>query len=95
MYSQKKTMGSREEYSVERLKKIFGAFGEVEDVVVQSKKKNKKTINALVVMASKDGTVAAMGVYAETCRILSLFCLREPRRMRFRRVAGEVVILVV
>ncbi|KAK9128952.1 hypothetical protein Syun_017749 [Stephania yunnanensis] len=52
-------VGSREEYSVERLKKIFGAFGKVEDVVVQSKKKKKKrTINDLVFMASNDGTVS-------------------------------------
>ncbi|KAK9164595.1 hypothetical protein Syun_005497 [Stephania yunnanensis] len=52
--------GSVEEYGVERLKEIFGAFGEVEDVVVQSKKK-KRTSNALVVMATKDAAVAAMG----------------------------------
>ncbi|KAK9165046.1 hypothetical protein Scep_000237 [Stephania cephalantha] len=53
--------GSVEEYGVERLKEIFGAFGEVEDVVVQSKKKKKRTSDALVVMATKDAAVAAMG----------------------------------
>ncbi|KAK9129372.1 hypothetical protein Sjap_009859 [Stephania japonica] len=52
--------GGVEEYSVGRLKEIFGAFGEVEDVVIQPKKK-KKTSNALVVMVTKEAAVAAMG----------------------------------
>ncbi|KAI6677544.1 hypothetical protein NL676_038340 [Syzygium grande] len=41
------------DYTVERLKELFSAFGEVEDIVTRKKR------SALVVMASKDAAVAA------------------------------------
>ncbi|KAL5990031.1 hypothetical protein ACLOJK_010927 [Asimina triloba] len=46
-----------EDYSAERLKELFGESGKVEDVVISAKKSRKKT--ALVVMATKEGAVAA------------------------------------
>ncbi|KAF8377772.1 hypothetical protein HHK36_031157 [Tetracentron sinense] len=47
-----------EDYTAQRLRELFGKFGDVEDVVIKgSKKKN----SALVVMASKDAVVAATG----------------------------------
>ncbi|XP_010548118.1 PREDICTED: dnaJ homolog subfamily C member 17-like [Tarenaya hassleriana] len=47
-----------EGYSAERLREVFSEFGEVEDVVIRS---TKKKSSALVIMATKDGAVAAMG----------------------------------
>ncbi|KAJ4962992.1 hypothetical protein NE237_022931 [Protea cynaroides] len=48
-----------EDYSAERLKELFGKFGDVEDVVIRSKRLKKRS--ALVVMASKDAALAALG----------------------------------
>lgn len=48
------TMG--EGYSAGRLREVFSEFGEVEDVVIRS---TKKKGSALIVMATKDGAVAA------------------------------------
>ncbi|KAL1201136.1 Chaperone protein dnaJ 39 [Cardamine amara subsp. amara] len=45
-----------EGYSAGRLREVFSEFGEVEDVVIRS---TKKKCSALIVMATKDGTVAA------------------------------------
>ncbi|KFK27667.1 hypothetical protein AALP_AA8G413000 [Arabis alpina] len=45
-----------EGYTAERLREVFSEFGEVEDVVIRS---TKKKCSALVVMATKDGAVAA------------------------------------
>ncbi|VVB17458.1 unnamed protein product [Arabis nemorensis] len=45
-----------EGYTAERLREVFSEFGEVEDVVIRS---TKKKSSALVVMATKDGAVAA------------------------------------
>ncbi|KAJ0040119.1 hypothetical protein Pint_27889 [Pistacia integerrima] len=47
-----------EDYTAERLKKIFSEFGQVEDVVIKS---SKKKGSALVVMSTKDAMVAATG----------------------------------
>ncbi|XP_027087792.1 uncharacterized protein [Coffea arabica] len=47
-----------EDYSAHRLREIFQGFGEVEDVVIKS---SKKKGSALVVMASNDAAVAAVG----------------------------------
>ncbi|XP_058095260.1 uncharacterized protein LOC131240798 isoform X2 [Magnolia sinica] len=47
-----------EDYSAERLKKLFTRFGKVEDVVIRGKGSKKKR-SALVVMATKEGAVAA------------------------------------
>ncbi|GAB4850554.1 hypothetical protein Ancab_029863 [Ancistrocladus abbreviatus] len=47
------------DYSAEGLRELFGKFGEVEDVVIRS---SKKKGSALVVMASKEAAVAAMGI---------------------------------
>ncbi|XP_062020323.1 uncharacterized protein LOC133736747 [Rosa rugosa] len=44
-----------EDYTAERLRNLFSAFGEVEDVLIKSKKKG----SALVVMATKDAAVAS------------------------------------
>ncbi|XP_050364770.1 uncharacterized protein LOC126783356 [Argentina anserina] len=44
-----------EDYTAERLKNLFSRFGEVEDVLIKSKKKG----SALVVMATKDAAVAS------------------------------------
>ncbi|GER34472.1 DNAJ heat shock N-terminal domain-containing protein [Striga asiatica] len=46
------------EYTAQGLREIFEEFGGVEDVVIKS---SKKKGSALVVMASKDGAVAAIG----------------------------------
>ncbi|XP_068646182.1 uncharacterized protein [Aristolochia californica] len=48
---------SREEYDSTRLRQLFGKFGEVEDVVIRTGAKRKRS--ALVVMASKEAAVAA------------------------------------
>ncbi|KAL6209202.1 hypothetical protein ACLB2K_020145 [Fragaria x ananassa] len=45
-----------EDYTAERLRKLFSRFGEVEDVVIKSKKKKG---SAVVVMATKDAAVAS------------------------------------
>uniref|UniRef100_A0A1J3IQ56 DnaJ-like protein subfamily C member 17 n=1 Tax=Noccaea caerulescens TaxID=107243 RepID=A0A1J3IQ56_NOCCA len=45
-----------EGYTAERLREVFSEFGEVEDVVIKSTKTKR---SALVVMATKDGAVAA------------------------------------
>ncbi|KAL8150497.1 hypothetical protein V2J09_020305 [Rumex salicifolius] len=47
------------DYSAERLREIFGKFGEVEDVVIMSSKKKKG--KAIVVMNNKEAVVAASG----------------------------------
>ncbi|XP_010256338.1 PREDICTED: dnaJ homolog subfamily C member 17-like [Nelumbo nucifera] len=47
-----------EDYSAERLKEIFGKFGNVDDVVIRSKGSKKKR-SALVVMGSKNSADAA------------------------------------
>ncbi|KAJ0010959.1 hypothetical protein Pint_33547 [Pistacia integerrima] len=47
-----------EDYTAERLKKVFSQFGQVEDVVIKS---SKKKGSALVVMSTKDAMVAATG----------------------------------
>lgn len=44
-----------EEYTPQRLGKIFRSFGAVEDVVIRSFKKKE---SALVVMASKDAAIS-------------------------------------
>ncbi|XP_043714382.1 dnaJ homolog subfamily C member 17 isoform X1 [Telopea speciosissima] len=49
-----------DDYSAQRLKELFGKFGDVEDVVIRSKG-TKKRKSALVVMASKDAAFAALG----------------------------------
>ncbi|CAA0831182.1 DNAJ heat shock N-terminal domain-containing protein [Striga hermonthica] len=46
------------DYTAQGLREIFEEFGGVEDVVIKS---SKKKGSALVVMASKDGAVAAIG----------------------------------
>ncbi|CAH8365031.1 unnamed protein product [Eruca vesicaria subsp. sativa] len=45
-----------EGYSAGRLREVFSEFGEVEDIVIRS---TKKKCSALIVMATKDGAVAA------------------------------------
>ncbi|KAG7556236.1 RNA recognition motif domain [Arabidopsis suecica] len=45
-----------EGYTAGRLRQVFSEFGEVEDVVIRS---TKKKCSALIVMATKDGAVAA------------------------------------
>ncbi|VFQ84689.1 unnamed protein product [Cuscuta campestris] len=45
-------------YTAQRLREIFGQFGEVEDVVIKS---SKSKGSALVVMASKDAAASACG----------------------------------
>ncbi|KAL0762240.1 hypothetical protein Bca101_078391 [Brassica carinata] len=45
-----------EGYTAGRLREVFSEFGEVEDVVIRS---TKKKCSALIVMATKDGAVAA------------------------------------
>ncbi|XP_027366498.1 dnaJ homolog subfamily C member 17 [Abrus precatorius] len=47
-----------EDYSADMLRELFSKFGEVEDVVIKG---SKKRGSALVVMATKDGAVAATG----------------------------------
>ncbi|ESW14793.1 hypothetical protein PHAVU_007G017900 [Phaseolus vulgaris] len=47
-----------EDYSADRLRELFSEFGEVEDVVIKG---SKKKGSALVVMATKEGSVAATG----------------------------------
>ncbi|KAK6145449.1 hypothetical protein DH2020_022269 [Rehmannia glutinosa] len=47
-----------EDYTAQRLREIFEEFGAVEDVVIKS---SRKKGSALVVMASKDAAVAAIG----------------------------------
>ncbi|KMT07868.1 hypothetical protein BVRB_6g145650 [Beta vulgaris subsp. vulgaris] len=47
------------DYTASRLRELFEEFGEVEDVVIRSSKKKGRGI---VVMASKEGVVAASGV---------------------------------
>ncbi|XP_057427281.1 uncharacterized protein LOC130720628 [Lotus japonicus] len=47
-----------EDYPAEKLRELFSKFGEVEDVVIKG---SKKRGSALVVMATKDGAVAATG----------------------------------
>lgn len=47
-----------EDYTAEKLRELFSKFGEVEDVVIKS---SKKKGSALVVMAAKEGAVAATG----------------------------------
>ncbi|KAI4297799.1 hypothetical protein L6164_037665 [Bauhinia variegata] len=47
-----------EDYSAEKLQELFSKFGEVEDVVIKGFKKRG---SALVVMATKEGAVAATG----------------------------------
>ncbi|KAJ7967126.1 DnaJ-like subfamily C member 17 [Quillaja saponaria] len=47
-----------EQYSAEKLRELFSKFGEVEDVLIKDHKSKKKG-SALVVMATKDGAVAA------------------------------------
>ncbi|KAJ4965399.1 hypothetical protein NE237_017248 [Protea cynaroides] len=49
-----------EDYSALRLKELFGKFGDVEDVVIRSNG-TKKRRSALVVMASKDAALSALG----------------------------------
>ncbi|KAD3640673.1 hypothetical protein E3N88_29896 [Mikania micrantha] len=46
------------DYSAQRLRELFGTFGEVKDVVIRSLKKKG---SALVVMATKEAAVAATG----------------------------------
>lgn len=46
-----------EDYSADKLRELFSKFGEVEDVVI---KRSKKKGSALVVMATKEGAVAAI-----------------------------------
>ncbi|KAL5706340.1 hypothetical protein ACHQM5_024523 [Ranunculus cassubicifolius] len=50
--------GITDEYTSTRLKELFEEFGEVEDVVIQSGRKKKRTNTALVVMATKDAAVS-------------------------------------
>ncbi|XP_040869149.1 dnaJ homolog subfamily C member 17 isoform X1 [Glycine max] len=47
-----------EDYSADKLRELFSKFGEVEDVVIKG---SKKKGSALVVMAIKEGAVAATG----------------------------------
>ncbi|QCE08717.1 DnaJ-like protein subfamily C member 17 [Vigna unguiculata] len=47
-----------EDYSADKLRELFSEFGEVEDVVIKG---SKKKGSALVVMATKEGSVAATG----------------------------------
>ncbi|XP_028768085.1 dnaJ homolog subfamily C member 17 [Neltuma alba] len=47
-----------EDYTAEKLRELFSKFGEVEDVVIKG---SKKKGSALVVMATKEGAVAAIG----------------------------------
>ncbi|MED6179840.1 hypothetical protein PIB30_004480 [Stylosanthes scabra] len=47
-----------EDYSASKLRELFSKFGEVEDVVIKG---GKKKGSALVVMANKEGAVAATG----------------------------------
>ncbi|KAL8200359.1 hypothetical protein R6Q57_011698 [Mikania cordata] len=46
------------DYSAERLRELFGTFGEVKDVVIRSLKKKG---SALIIMATKEAAVAATG----------------------------------
>ncbi|THF99554.1 hypothetical protein TEA_013129 [Camellia sinensis var. sinensis] len=47
-----------EDYSAQKLRELFEKFGEVEDIVI---KNSKKKGSALIMMASKDAAVAAIG----------------------------------
>lgn len=47
-----------EDYSADKLRELFSEFGDVEDVVIKG---SKKKGSALVVMANKEGAVAATG----------------------------------
>lgn len=49
-----------EDYTAERLKKIFSEFGQVEDVVIKS---SKKKGSALVVMSTKDAAVSLLNIF--------------------------------
>ncbi|KAI3941439.1 hypothetical protein MKW92_025190 [Papaver armeniacum] len=51
--------GGVEDYSAQRLRELFGEFGDVEDVVIRFQKK-KKIGSAVVEMASADAAVAAL-----------------------------------
>jgi len=44
-----------EDYSADKLRELFSEFGEVEDVVIKG---SKKKGSALVVMATKEGSVS-------------------------------------
>ncbi|KAI8004640.1 hypothetical protein LOK49_LG08G00225 [Camellia lanceoleosa] len=69
-----KKIGCGEDYSAERLKELFGKFGEVEDVVIKSLKKRGSTV---VVMASKDEVVtAARSVFGNLSNPLWVFPLQ-------------------
>ena len=57
--SLKASWGKRDgDYSVVQLKELFGAFGKVQDVVVKDK---VKKASAIVVMATKEGALNALG----------------------------------
>ncbi|KZV24887.1 dnaJsubfamily C member 17 [Dorcoceras hygrometricum] len=63
-----------QDYTSQRLRKIFEKFGVVEDVVIKS---SKKKGSALVVMASKDCAVAATGnVLGDICNPLLVLPLQ-------------------
>lgn len=65
-----------EDYTAEKLRELFSKFGEVEDVVIKS---SKKKGSALVVMAAKDGAVAATGsVFGHLSNPLLVLPLHPP-----------------
>ncbi|KAF6135686.1 hypothetical protein GIB67_028257, partial [Kingdonia uniflora] len=54
--------GSGIDYSADKLKELFGKYGDVEDVVIRSRgSKRKIARSALVVMASKEAALASLG----------------------------------
>ncbi|GAB2254173.1 hypothetical protein Droror1_Dr00021982 [Drosera rotundifolia] len=59
-----------QDYSATRLKELFQQFGEVEDVVIRS---SKKKGSALVVLASEEAAIAALGCIGDLANPLLVF----------------------
>ncbi|KAI3960663.1 hypothetical protein MKX01_003837 [Papaver californicum] len=80
--------GGVEDYSAQRLRELFGEFGDVEDVVIRSQKKKKKIGSALVVMASADAAVAALkGVCGDLSNPLLVLPLQKTGQTEFSNVS--------
>ncbi|OVA15963.1 RNA recognition motif domain [Macleaya cordata] len=83
--------GDSEDYTAQRLRELFMEFGDVEDVVIRSKglKRKKKIGSALVVMASKDATVAALkGVCGDLSNPLLVLPLHKTSSAEFSSVSS-------
>ncbi|KAI3914032.1 hypothetical protein MKW98_010844 [Papaver atlanticum] len=80
--------GGVEDYSAQRLRELFGEFGDVEDIVIRSQKKKKKIGSALVVMASADAAVAALkGVCGDLSNPLLVLPLQKTGQSEFSNVS--------